>query len=334
MKILKPTPQNIAKCSKVIQCGGLVAFPTETVYGLGANALNLKSVAKIFEVKQRPVFDPLIIHVANKKMLQGLVKSVNPAMTRLIDCFWPGPLTIVMEKSDIVPDLVTAGMSTVAVRMPKHPVALALIRKAKIPLAAPSANLFNRTSPTEALAVQDQLDGKIDYVLDGGKCKIGVESTIVLIQGKTLFILRPGAITSEMLKKVFSGRVTSTTSSLHNLQPGGLQKHYSPQTISILADKKLNITEAVLEKKILKLKKKPRLGLVCFGRIRSQKIWDKVITLSETKDLNEAAANLFSTMRRMDRMGLDVIVFQPVPEKSIGIAIMDRIRKACFGNKL
>ncbi|MCA9395758.1 MAG: threonylcarbamoyl-AMP synthase [Candidatus Omnitrophica bacterium] len=334
MEILKPTPQNVSKCAEMLRNGELVAFPTETVYGLGGNALNLKAVAKIFEVKKRPVFDPLIVHISDRKMLQQVVPGLSSAVRKLTEKFWPGPLTIVAEKAELIPDLVTAGMPTVAVRMPNHPVALSLIKRAKMPIAAPSANLFNRTSPTEASAVRQQLQGRVSAVLDGGKCRVGVESTIVKAQGKILSVLRPGAVTVEMLREVFDGKVISVRKPLKEIQPGGIEKHYAPETAAFLADKKLSDTESYILRKMKSSGKKPKLGLVGFGKIRSLTVWDRAVSLSEVKNLNEAAENLFSTMRWMDGLKLDGIVFKRIPEKSVGVAVMDRIRKACHGNNI
>ena len=288
----------------ILRRGGLVAFPTETVYGLGADAFNPKAVCRIFEAKKRPRFDPLIVHVASPEQAAVLWERMDPTASLLIKKFWPGPLTIVLPKSSMVPDLVTAGLPTVAVRMPAHPVALDLIRALGRPIAAPSANLFGRTSPTTAADVREDLGDKIDFVLDGGPCRVGVESTVVAIEKGRGFLLRPGGVSLEDLKKVIP--MASKIRGRRLAAPGFLKSHYAPRTPMVL------LSGARL---FVKKKKTARLGL-----------------LSHPKDLRVAASKLFQAIRKLDKMKLDLIVAETVPQGGIGLAILDRLKKACGGN--
>ena len=225
---------NILKAAAILRDGGLVAFPTETVYGLGANGLNPVAVARIYEVKQRPSFDPLILHVGNPEDISPLIMNPDDALIRkLTDRFWPGPLTIVAEKRPAVPGIVTSGMPTVAVRMPRNDMALSLIREAKVPVAAPSANLFGRLSPTMPEHVQKQLKG-VDYLLDGGKTSIGVESTIISVIGNRVRLLRPGAVTLDQIRDIVEVDESADTQNKNETgtglaAPGLLQSHYSPE---------------------------------------------------------------------------------------------------------
>ena len=218
---LKATTKSITLASSIIKKGGLVAFPTETVYGLGADALNPQAVAKIFEVKKRPEFDPLIVHIADLIWLKKLTRKVDKKAFMLIKHFWPGPLTLVLLKSSIVPDIVTAGLDTVAVRMPSHPVARKLIKLSQTPIAAPSANTFGQLSPTTTEHVEKQLGGKINLILDGGKCEIGVESTVLAIIGEKATLLRPGGIPLEEIEKVI-GKVFQKSKTKKIQSPGQL----------------------------------------------------------------------------------------------------------------
>lgn len=294
---------NLRRAVAILRRGGLVSFPTETVYGLGADALNPKAVCRIFEAKKRPRFDPLIVHVASPEQAAMLWDRVDPSAWLLIKKFWPGPLTIVLPKSFMVPDIVTAGLATVAVRMPAHPVALDLIRGLGRPIAAPSANLFGRTSPTTAADVREDLGNKVELILDGGTCLVGVESTVVAIEKGRAFLLRPGGVSLEELRKVMP--VFTEISKLRRAAPGFLKSHYAPQTPMALMDG---------ARSFLKKEKKLRVGL-----------------LGHPKDLRKAASNLFQAIRKLDKMKLDLIVAEKVPARGIGLAIMDRLKKACGG---
>ncbi len=306
------------KGAEIIRRGGLVAFPTETVYGLGADAFNPIAVARVFEVKKRPYFDPLIVHLATLKDLDRLVREIPSKAERLIEKFWPGPLTLVLFKKEEVPEIVTSGLQTVAVRMPKHPMTLQLIQLAETPIVGPSANPFGYLSPTRAEDVQEQLGDQVDFILDGGPCEVGVESTIVSFAEEGPALLRAGGIPLEEIESII-GKVNITKSGEKGpLAPGMLPKHYAPRTPVLL-----NWDEASPEE----LKEK-RIGLLAFREPMVFFNFSHIEILSKKGDLREAAANLFSAMRRLDRLGLDLILAEPVPEVGLGRAIMDRLRKA------
>ncbi|WP_027883213.1 L-threonylcarbamoyladenylate synthase [Meiothermus rufus] len=312
--VVPPTPENLERAAQVLRSGGLVAFPTETVYGLGANALEATAVAKIFEAKERPSFDPLIVHVADQEMLRVVVREIPPLAERLIERFWPGPLTLVLPKSAEVPGLVTAGLPTVAVRMPAHPVALELIRRAGLPVAAPSANPFGYLSPTRAEHVERMLGHRVDLILDGGRTAFGVESTIVLLAERPV-LLRYGAVTVEELKDVLGTLELQIGESEKPLVPGQLPQHYAPRT---------PIRMAPAESIPLEVRR--RVGYLAFQEV--PKGFKVVKVLSPTGDLREAAAHLFEALHQLDRLGLEAIYAEPVPEMGLGRAIMDRLRRA------
>ncbi len=313
-EILKPTEEALKKAASLIRKGGLVAFPTETVYGLGTNALDANAVAKIFEVKQRPRFDPIIVHIANLKDIERLCREVNERARMLIKKFLPGPLTLVLPKSDIVPDIVTAGLETVAIRMPAHPVALKLIKMAKVPIAAPSANLFGCLSPTTAKHVAEQIGENIDLIIDGGKCPIGIESTVLEIVEKPL-ILRPGGLPIEEIEKVI-GKIEISSLSKRPRSPGQLERHYSPRTPLKILKKDSVVPPGI------------KAGLLAFKPPEDKLSFEKIEVLSVSGDLREAACNFFSCLHRLDKADLDIIYAEPVPETGLGKAIMDRLRKA------
>jgi L-threonylcarbamoyladenylate synthase len=311
-------PDSIRLAGSIIRQGGLVAFPTETVYGLGCDALNPDAVARVFEAKQRPSFDPLIVHIADRSMLEAVVESVSPTASRLMDAFWPGPLTLVLPKRAHVPDLVTAGLPTVAVRMPSHPMAQALIREAGVPIAAPSANPFGYVSPTCAQHVVGGLGGRIDVILDGGPCLLGVESTIVAMTGTWPELLRPGSVTLFEIRNVI-GPATYTPATQNVAVPGQLPRHYATRTpMTILAAP--GVRPVVHDHE--------RAGLLAMSQPnhRDDQICAMEI-LSASGDLREAARHLFAALRRLDERGLDRIYAEPCEESGIGLAIMDRLRR-------
>jgi L-threonylcarbamoyladenylate synthase len=312
--VVPATPENLERAAQIIRSGGLVAFPTETVYGLGANALDATAVAKIFAAKQRPSFDPLIVHVSDRQMLQQVVREVPEVAEKLMSRFWPGPLTLVLPKSEQVPGIVTAGLPTVAVRMPAHPVAQALIRRALVPVAAPSANPFGYLSPTRAEHVERMLGERVDLILDGGSTEFGVESTIVLLAEKPV-LLRYGAVTLEELETVLGSLELQVGPSENPLVPGQLPQHYAPRTPIRIAP-----PEAIPPG----LRK--RAGYLAFQQV--PKGFKVVKVLSPTGNLLEAAAHLFEALHQLDRLGLEVIYAEPVPEEGLGRAIMDRLRRA------
>lgn len=312
----------VRRAAEIIRKGGIVAFPTETVYGLGADTFNPVAVAKIFEIKRRPYFDPLIVHVASLSGLNDLVTDIPGSATRLIEKFWPGPLTLVLLKREKVPDIVTAGLPTVAVRMPDHPMALDLIKAADCPIAAPSANLFGHLSPTTAEHVRDQLKTEIDFILDGGPCPVGLESTILSFQEKGPRLLRPGGVPVEEIEAVIGSVRGATGERIGNKEepcaPGMLPRHYAPRT-PIRIDCCERETDSYEGK---------RVGLLAFEGAKDVSRFNHVEVLSEKGNLREAAANLFSAIRRLDALNLDLILAEPVPEIGLGRAIMDRLRRA------
>jgi L-threonylcarbamoyladenylate synthase len=310
---------DIVRAASLLANGRLVVFATETVYGLGAHACDPKAVARIFEAKERPLFDPLIVHVPDVRSLTEVVSSVPPLAQRLIEAFWPGPLTLVLPKSERIPDLVTAGLPTVGVRIPALPLALDLLRRANVPIAAPSANLFSHVSPTTAQHVAEQLGERVDYILDGGRCSVGVESTIVDVSGEQPTLLRPGGLALEVLEAEI-GPIRVPASSLDEnepqLSPGRLSRHYATRTPLVIADQ----TESPSNNE--------RVGLLTLATEPADQRYAAVEILSHSGDLAEAAANLFAAMRRLDAQGLDSIVARLVPEIGLGRAINDRLRRA------
>ena len=305
--------------AKYIQEGKLVAFPTETVYGLGANALNPMAVAKIFELKERPTFDPLIVHIANISDLERLIIGHDERVYKLAEKFWPGPLTMVLPKSDLVPDIVTSGLSTVGIRMPNNEIALELIRKSNCPIAAPSANKFGKISPTNAAHVQKNLQ-KVDFVLDGGKTNVGIESTIIKLNSNGFEILRHGIITQEEIETVIPFAPEENIQA-DIVAPGMLQSHYSPtKPFYIINDTILNQID------------KQKAGFISFSG-KNLKNFKEVFHVSQNGDLKEYAVNLFEAMHHFQESDVDYIIAEPVAEKGIGIAIMDRLKKAAFNSQ-
>lgn len=316
MNLVKANRESILKAAAIIKAGGLVAFPTETVYGLGADALNPIAVAKIFEAKKRPSFNPLIIHIAKKEWLKNFTEFEDSRIEKLIEKFWPGPLTLVLPKKEIVPNIVTSGNPTVAIRMPNHEVALKLIEESETPIAAPSANKFGHLSPTTAKHVHKYLGDKVDLILDGGKSSVGVESTILQFQDGDFFILRYGGITKEELEECV-GIIKSKSVDKNPVAPGQLPFHYSPNTPLYFYDERY-------------LKKNKKIGVVYFQKRKTEFEFAVEKFLSLTGDLREAASNLFLFLHELEKENLDYILIEPVPEIGLGKAIMDRLRKATF----
>jgi L-threonylcarbamoyladenylate synthase len=308
-------PSDVARAAEVIRRGGLVAFPTETVYGLGADALNPSAVARVFECKGRPRFDPLIVHLADPGALASVAAEVSAAAAALARRFWPGPLTLVLPKRAEVPDITTAGLPTVAARVPDHPLALSLLEQAGVPVAAPSANPFGAVSPTRAEHVIEQLAGDVDVILDGGPCRVGVESTIVGLAGGRPTLLRAGGVPQEEVEAVVGPLEGPPRPGGRPLAPGGLASHYAPRTPLVLR---------------LPASFQPppgRVGLLALREPPSRSGYAAVEVLSPSGDLREAAVGLFAALRRLDARGLDLIVAEPVPESGLGRAIQDRLRR-------
>jgi L-threonylcarbamoyladenylate synthase len=318
----------IVRAAEILCDGGTVAFPTETVYGLGANALDAAAVAGIFTAKERPRWDPLIVHVSNREML-GRVAIVSERAERLMGSFWPGPLTLLLERRVEVPDAVTAGRALVGVRMPAHPVALALIEAAGVPVAAPSANRFGRTSPTTAEHVLEDLDGRIDAVLDGGATAVGVESTVLDPNQTPMVVYRPGAVTAAMLEAVGGPvRVYEPQESMDEPEslpsPGVGMRHYAPRARLVLVG-----TEGELKARIDELAKtEERVGVMLPQGWRPGDGPVEVFSWSSFEDTGGLAQSLFAGLRELDGRGVTVILC-PLPEREgLGLAIRDRLEKA------
>lgn len=307
----------IDHAAQLIRDGKVVAFPTETVYGLGANALNAMAVARIFELKERPAFDPLIVHIAEFDQVKQLTAFVDDRVRLLADRFWPGPLTIILPKSDIIPDIVTSGLETVGIRMPANPVARELIRRSGCPIAAPSANKFGQLSPTQARHVAKQLPD-VDYILDGGQAEVGIESTIISLNDKGFDILRHGVITREELEQVLPYFSLPDDEKTNIVSPGMLKSHYSP-------DKPIYIWDAGFSLTV----DRSRVGLLSFKGDDTDG-FAQVELLSTDGDLKSCAVNLFAAIHRLEEADVDFILAQPVPEQGIGLAVMDKLRKAAY----
>jgi L-threonylcarbamoyladenylate synthase len=306
---------DIEKAITLLKAGELVAIPTETVYGLAGNALDVAVVAKIFEAKGRPRFDPLIVHVADMKSLGNYVVEIPDVARRLIKKFWPGPLTLLLKKKSVIPDLVTAGLDTVAVRSPNHPFTKRLLESLPFPLAAPSANPFGYVSPTRAEHVNEQLGIKIKYILDGGPASIGIESTIVGFDSSIPIIHRLGGISQEEIESEIGSVVVNTISTSDPKAPGQLQSHYAPGKKLILGD---------LDD-LTKRFNKEHTGILSFQKDYAAPFQ---FVLSSSGNMAEAAQNLFLALRTLDRVPVDVILAESVPDVGLGRAINDRLRRA------
>jgi L-threonylcarbamoyladenylate synthase len=303
---------------ELLRKGEIVALPTETVYGLAADALNAIAVAKIFEAKERPHFDPLIVHLPDRAWLAkvaDLPAQDRQLILKLADKFWPGPFTMVLPKRQIIPEIVTAGLDTVAVRVSAHPVFSEIIREFGKPLAAPSANRFGGVSPTAAQHVLDDLQDRITLIIEGGPTAHGIESTIVAIRDGKIDILRRGPITAEQLSELAKIDVVAAGEKVS--VPGQLPAHYAPKT-------RLRLT---VDAKSFSTDKDQRVGLLAWNPVKSKKNFAAVRCLSERQDLREAAANLFRCLRELDALDLDVILAERVPSQGLGAAIMDRLRR-------
>ncbi len=310
------SPSDIHRAAQLLREGGLVAFATETVYGLGANALDPVAVSRIFEVKKRPSFDPLIVHIADIRQLEQLATDFPTKARRLADRFWPGPLTIVLPKTDIVPDIVTSGLPTVAIRIPSHPAALELLRLADVPVAAPSANLFGSVSPTCADHVRRQLGDSVDCIVDGGDCSVGVESTILSFAADPPAILRFGGLAQEQIEAVIGAVAVADHTETCPSSPGRLEHHYATETPLLLLDS------------IPLPPKDKRAGLLALQAPTGVQGFAAVEELSADGDLAQAATRLFAAMRRLDALDLDMIYATIVPNRGIGRAVNDRLYRA------
>jgi L-threonylcarbamoyladenylate synthase len=319
---------SIREAARILRGGGLVGMPTETVYGLAANALDGAAVAKIFLAKGRPQDNPLIVHISEFGQIERLVKRVPEAAEKLAGAYWPGPMTIVLEKSDLIPDEVSAGLPTVAIRFPSHPVARVLISEANLPVAAPSANLSGRPSTTTAAHVMHDMDGKIEAVLDGGPCGVGVESTIVTLASDPPRLLRPGGITLEQLRAVL-GRVdvdpavmNPLPDGVRPLSPGMKYKHYSPKANVVILD---GDEKAYLD--YVNGHNAPGVAALCYdGEEKSLKV--PAVCYGGERDYARQARELFEALRKLDEIGADTVYARCPPPEGVGLAVYNRLMRA------
>jgi L-threonylcarbamoyladenylate synthase len=332
----KPEIEKIRIAADFIREGGLVAFPTETVYGLGADALNPKAVLALFEAKKRPLDNPPIVHVGEIENVYKLTENVPPEAEMLMQKFWPGPLTLIFKRSNVVPSVTVAGLDTIAIRMPRHNVALALLRESKCPIAAPSANLAGKPSPTSASHVLEDLNGRIDAVLDAGPTHIGVESTVLDMTVDPPQILRPGGTPYEDLKRIL-GRVELHPVAIADKEisiekarsPGVKHKHYAPNAEVILVEGEASkIVGKVKELVDFYKHENKKVGILTTDENFSLYKADVVKSLGSRKNLKVIANNLFRLLREFDSEKVDVIIAEGLPLKGLGLAVMNRLRKA------
>ncbi len=309
-----PIGTDIQEAARILRSGEAVAIPTETVYGLAANAFDEAAVLKIFTIKDRPSFDPLIVHIGRPEDIHRVALDLPPQAEALMAAFWPGPLTLLLPKHAEVPDLVTSGLDTVGVRMPAHPMTLELLRTLAFPLAAPSANPFGYVSPTTAQHVADQLGARVPYILDGGPCAVGVESTIIGWVDGRWQLYRPGGIATESIERI-TGPLTLAVRKDMSAAPGMLDSHYAPRKPLYRGD-----VEALLKRFVGR-----SVGVISFQR---EYLAHRCEVLSEQGDLAEAARHLFAVLREMDDSECSVIVAEEFPEEGLGRAINDRLRRA------
>lgn len=312
------TGRDISKAKQLLQSGELVAIPTETVYGLAANALMSEAVVRIFQVKNRPTFNPLIIHSNSIEKVRQYVADLPEKALELAKVFWPGPITMLLVKNEIVPDLVTAGSDLVAVRIPHHPLTLELLQSLDFPLAAPSANPFGYISPTAAEHVNKQLGGKIPYILDGGPCEVGIESTIIGFDAVRPVIYRLGGISVEDIENVIGKVDVKRHSSSQPKSPGMLKSHYAPSKKVILG----NI------EKLIRKHREEDFGIISFRDTYPGAPAERQVALSESGDLKEAATKLFAALRYLDKLPINYIFAELLPEYGLGRAINDRLKRA------
>ncbi len=329
----------LSYAAEVIKGGGLVAFPTETVYGLGANALDAKAVQGIFNAKGRPSDNPLIVHIAEKSSLSELVRQTTETARRAMEAFWPGPLTLVMDKSEKIPGIITAGLDTVAVRMPVHPVALALIREAGLPIAAPSANTSGRPSPTTAKHVIEDLFGKVDVILDGGNANVGLESTVLDVTVNPPMILRPGGVTAEQLEGVLGlvsidpAVIKMKSENITPKSPGMKYTHYSPKAEVIVVEGRLEKVVERIKNFVEEYKSKGTpMGILATDQTRKYYSGAEVISAGDRDRPETIASNLFGALREFDERGVQVVLAEAVEVKGIGMAVMNRMNKAAGYN--
>ncbi len=311
--------RDISKAVDLLNQEELVAVPTETVYGLAGNIYSKTAITKIFETKKRPFFNPLIVHIASVDKLQDIVSEIPEKAKRLAEVFWPGPMTLVLKKKASIPDVITAGKDTVAVRIPSHPVALRLLSKLDFPLAAPSANPFNRISPTKAEHVEAYFKNDLKMVLDGGTCKKGIESTIIGFENNEPIIYRLGSTSIDAIETIIGKIEIKNKKDVAPDAPGMLERHYAPKTPTVLAN---NIATALEQYKDI------RTGVLTFSNPVKNIDITKQLTLSNSGNLEEAAANLYNALHELDVEHLDIIIIEKCPDVGLGKSINDRLQRA------
>lgn len=310
---------NIEKAIEVLNNNKVIGMPTETVYGLAGNAFSEIAVQQIFQLKKRPLFNPLIVHIKSIDQLNNVAKNIPHAAIQLANAFWPGPLTLVLEKQPKIPALVTANKETVAVRIPHHPVALELLNKLSFPLAAPSANPFGSISPTTAVHVFNYFKEELEVILDGGECERGIESTIIGFENNCPVLYRHGSIALEEIEAVIGKVNVYDSTSKKIMAPGMLKKHYAPATTTILTDNIEHSIQHYSDRKV---------GLLLFKPPLNNQENRVVEVLSVTGNLKEAAKNLYAALHRLDRLKLDIIIVEKMPQVSLGKSINDRLQRA------
>lgn len=332
----QPDLKQVQTAAIIIRKGGLVAFPTETVYGLGADALNRKAILALFKAKKRPLDNPPIVHVENINDVHTLTKQVPPEADTLMKKFWPGPLTLVFKRSKAVPDVTVAGLDTVAIRMPNHPVALALIKESGCPIAAPSANLAGKPSPTSAEHVFADLNERIDAILDAGPTRIGVESTVLDLSAEPAMVLRPGGTSLEALKSVLGDVklhpfvVAEKELTVEKVRsPGMKHRHYAPKAPVIVVEGVIQAVMATVKSLICDYwMQGKRVGVLATAETAWAYEADVVKSLGSRRNVDGMAANLFRVLREFDEENVDVIIAESVPTEGLGLAVMNRLRKA------
>lgn len=329
----KQNYEAIKDAAAVIKKGGLVLFPTETVYGIGANGLDENAVKNIFIAKGRAQDNPLILHVSSFDMVEEIASDITELEYKLMDAFWPGPFTIILKKKDIVPSVVTGGLDTVAVRMPENIVANKLIEYADLPIAAPSANISGKPSGTCLEDILDELGPKMDYIIDGGKCAVGIESTVVKVEGENVRILRPGKVTKEDIETVVSSVILDEhifkdlTPEDKVLSPGMKYKHYAPSTKCKLVYSNDNLK---MVEKINELSSKyDSVTVICSNENQDKYKGMNVLTYGSKENISEIASNIFTLLRRVDETASDIVFIEGTAKEGIGIAIMNRLIRAC-----
>jgi L-threonylcarbamoyladenylate synthase len=321
----QPDDEVVSEAARVLDRGGLVAFPTETVYGLAADAFSDSAIRKVFDAKGRPADNPLIVHIAETSSITSISASFPEVGLTLARTFWPGPLTLVVQRTDRVSDLITAGMDSVAVRMPNHPVALSMIRKLGRGIVAPSANISGGPSPTTARHVYDDLNGRIDFILDAGPTKIGVESTVLDITLTPPVILRKGGLSKEAIEAVVGHIDSDAGSEILNRSPGTRYKHYSPRaSIRLVKEGDLDELSRILQDEVVSTK---NIGCILHS-IADHNFGPNVIVRRIASDVEQISHLLYDLLREFDKSGVDIIIVEEVEDRGLGTAVMDRLRRA------